>query len=48
MPKLDARTTGMADALFRVRDIYEVYINPETELPVKSIRNISEGQIQEI
>jgi len=42
--KLDARTTGMADALFRVRDIYEVYIDPETELPFKSIRNIREGK----
>jgi hypothetical protein len=42
--KMDARTTGMADALFRVRDIYEAYIDPITELPVKSIRNISEGR----
>ncbi len=39
-----ARTTGMADALFRVKDIYESYMNPATELPVKSIRNISEGR----
>jgi hypothetical protein len=42
--KMDARTTGMADALFRVRDIYEVYMDPATELPVRSIRNISEGR----
>ena len=42
--KMDARTTGMADAIFRVRDIYEAYINPETELPERSIRNISEGR----
>lgn len=42
--KMDARTTGMADALFRVRDIYEVYMDPVTELPVRSIRNISEGR----
>jgi hypothetical protein len=39
-----AKTTGMADALFRVLDIYECYINPKTELPVKSTRNISEGR----
>lgn len=39
-----ARTTGMADAIFKVKDIYESYINPSTELPVKSIRNISEGR----
>lgn len=42
--RLDAKTIGMADALFRVRDIYEAYIDPETELPVKSIRNIREGK----
>lgn len=39
-----ARTTGLADAIFKVLDIYEVYIDPETELPVKSIRNIREGR----
>jgi hypothetical protein len=39
-----ARTTGLADALFKVKDSYESYINPETELPVKSIRDISEGR----
>jgi len=39
-----AHTTGLADALFKVRDSYESYINPETELPVKSIRDISEGR----
>jgi hypothetical protein len=40
---MEARTTGMADALFRVKDIYESFVNPGTELPVKSIRNINEG-----
>jgi hypothetical protein len=39
-----ARTTGMADAIFKVKDIFECYLNPETELPLKSIRNISEGR----
>jgi hypothetical protein len=39
-----ARTTGMADAIFKVKDIYDCYMNPETELPLKSIRNISEGR----
>lgn len=42
--KLSARTTGMAEALFKVLDIYESFIDPETELPVKSIRNIHEGR----
>ena len=42
--KFFARTTGLADAIFKVIDIYEVYIDPESELPVRSIRNIHEGR----
>ncbi len=42
--KMEARTTGMADAFFKVLDIYESYLDPKTELPVKSIRNIREGR----
>lgn len=42
--KLAGRTTGMAEALFKVLDIYESFIDPQTELPVKSIRNIHEGR----
>lgn len=42
--RLEARTTGLADAIFRVLDVYESFIDPETELPVKSIRNIREGR----
>ena len=38
------QTTGFADALYRVRDTYESYIDPETDLPVFSIRNIQEGR----
>ncbi len=41
---INARTTGVADAVFRVRDAYESFMNPLTELPVKSIRNINEGR----
>jgi hypothetical protein len=41
---LSARTTGMAEALYKVLDIYESYIDPYTELPVKSIRNVHEGR----
>jgi len=41
---LVARTTGLADAIFRLIDIYESYIDPRTELPVKSVRNVSEGR----
>jgi Protein of unknown function (DUF3108) len=39
-----AKTTGIADALFKVKDIYESFINPGTQLPVKSIRNVTEGR----
>jgi hypothetical protein len=42
--KFFARTTGLADAIFKVVDIYEVYIDPKTELPAKSIRNVHEGR----
>jgi hypothetical protein len=40
---LSARTTGMAEALFKVLDVYESYMDPATELPVESVRNIHEG-----
>lgn len=42
--KLLAKTTGIVDAIFKVLDIYESFIDPVTELPVKSIRNIREGR----
>jgi len=42
--KLLAKTTGFADAVYKLLDIYESYIDPSTELPVKSIRNIREGR----
>ena len=41
---LVAQTTGLADKLYKVRDIYEGYFDPETLLPVKSIRDINEGK----
>ncbi|MDY0100065.1 MAG: DUF3108 domain-containing protein [Bacteroidales bacterium] len=41
---LIGRTTGVADAVFKVKDIYESYIDMRTELPVFSIRNIREGR----
>lgn len=41
---LDGKTVGIVDALFEVRDIYESFIDPCSELPVKSIRNIKEGK----
>lgn len=41
---ISGQTTGLADKLYKVRDIYESYIDPATDLPVFSIRNISEGR----
>lgn len=38
------KTTGVADAVFRVKDTYESYIEPSSELPVFSVRNIQEGR----
>jgi len=42
--KLTARTTGMADAIFKVFDTYESYMDPVSGLPVFTIRNIREGR----
>ncbi len=36
-------TTGLADRLFKIYDVYESYMNPMTGLPVKAIRNIRES-----
>ena len=41
---VSGQTTGIADALYKVRDKYESYIDPATDLPVFSIRNIQEGR----
>ncbi len=37
-------TVGLADALYRIRDRYESFVDPQTDLPVKSIRSIREGR----
>ncbi|NEW85071.1 MAG: DUF3108 domain-containing protein [Mariniphaga sp.] len=37
------QTTGVADKLYGVRDIYESWFDKETNLPYKQIRNIKEG-----
>jgi len=41
--KITGRTLGIVDALFKVLDIYESHMDPVSELPLRSIRNISEG-----
>lgn len=39
-----AKTSGLADVLYKVRDEYQSYFDPSTSLPYKSIRDISEGR----
>lgn len=38
-----ARTEGLTDKLYKVRDVYESYFDIETGLPVKSVRDIREA-----
>ena len=42
--RVTGQTTGFADAVYKVRDVYESYIDPATDLPVFTIRNIQEGR----
>lgn len=37
------KTTGLADKLYGVYDIYETTVDAETHLPLKTIRNVQEG-----
>ena len=41
---MEGRTTGIADVLYKVRDYYHSYFDPETNLPLKAIRDIREGR----
>ncbi len=41
---MEGRTTGVTDKLFGVNDIYETIVDSDSRLPLKSIRNIKEGQ----
>jgi hypothetical protein len=43
-----AVTTGLADKLYKVRDIYGSYFDTLTLLPVRSNRDISEGRYKKI
>jgi hypothetical protein len=38
-----AQTTGIVDAFYNIKDIYESYFDPETLLPDYAIRNVIEG-----
>ncbi|MDO4461182.1 MAG: DUF3108 domain-containing protein [Bacteroidia bacterium] len=41
---VSGRTTGLADAVFEVRDTYESYMDMETQFPLLSTRSIKEGK----
>ena len=41
--EIKGRTIGLADIIYKVRDVYESFIDPDTDMPVKAIRNIKEG-----
>lgn len=36
------RTTGLVDKVYEVNDVYESWVNPQTYLPVKSVRSVKE------
>lgn len=38
------KTTGLANTIYGVEDTYESWFNKETNLPVKSVRDIREGR----
>jgi hypothetical protein len=40
--RMRGRTTGLVDKIYEVNDIYESWVDPETYLPMKSIRNVKE------
>ncbi len=40
--KATGKSVGVAEKLFKVRDVYETFMDAETGLPVKAIRDISE------
>ena len=40
--KAVGKSVGVAEKLFKVRDVYETFMDAETGLPVKAIRDISE------
>jgi len=42
--KGSAQTKGIADKLFRVRDVYESYTEKESGLPVLAIQDVKEGK----
>ncbi len=44
--RMEARSIGVADILYKVRDAYEAYFDPDKILPFRSIRDIHEGKYE--
>lgn len=40
--RMRGRTTGLVDKIYEVNDVYESWVDPQTYLPVKSVRNVKE------
>lgn len=38
------RSTGLTDALYKINDEYETFVDAETMLPLKALRNVREGK----
>jgi len=36
------RTTGLVDHIYEVNDLFETWVDPETNLPIKSVRSVKE------
>jgi hypothetical protein len=43
---LTGKTVGLFNSLYRVKDTYESFIDPDNLLPVKAIRDIQEGSYE--
>lgn len=42
--KVVGKSAGILSAVYNIKDIYESFVDPQTDLPVKAIRNIREGR----
>jgi hypothetical protein len=40
--RMRGRTTGLVDKIYEVNDVFECWVDPETYLPVKSVRTVKE------
>jgi hypothetical protein len=40
--RMRGKTTGLVDRIFEVNDVYESWVDPITNLPIKSLRNVKE------